>query len=58
MESWLMAANVYGVRENVTTKEEQGVLETMFCILIMVEVTLIYPSVKIYRTVQVGFTVH
>ena len=53
-----MAANVYGVRENVTTKEEQGVLETMFCILIMVEVTLIYPSVKIYRTVQVGFTVH
>lgn len=36
MDSWLMAAKVYGVRENVTTKEEQGVLEVMFCILIMV----------------------
>ena len=53
-----MAVSVYGVRENVTTKEEQGVLEVMFYILIMVEVTLTYPSVKIYRTVQVSFTVH
>lgn len=35
-----MAAKAYGVRENVTTKEGQGVLEVMFCILIMVEVTL------------------
>lgn len=53
-----MAAKVYGVRESVTTKEEQGVLEAMFCILIMVEVTLTYPSVKIHRTVQVSFTAH
>ena len=54
-----MVAKVYGVGGDMTTKEQQeGVLEAMFCILIMVVVTLIYPCVKIHRTVQVGFTVH